>query len=199
MGPRRRVAARPDPRRGLSRTDAVLADPRLVAAAERLGRGAVKFAVCQAQDRARRDEIAPSDAVGATVRTLPATATALRPVINATGVLLHTNLGRAALSERPGRRCSPPVTPTSSSTSPPGDRAARGRLTVVALLGRVPAAQVAHVVDNGAAALVLATTALAPGREIIVSRGELVEIGDGFRLPDRWPATRWRVPCGWTR
>ena len=89
----------PDPRRRLPRTDAVLADPRLAAAAERLGRRVVKAAVTRAQDRARRNEIDPAEVADAAVRALPATAAALRPVINATGVLLHTNLGRAALSE----------------------------------------------------------------------------------------------------
>ncbi|MCQ4042682.1 L-seryl-tRNA(Sec) selenium transferase [Streptantibioticus rubrisoli] len=184
----------PDPRRRLPRTDAVLADPRLVAAAERLGRRVVKSAVVQAQDRARRNDIAAADVADTAVRTPPATAAALRPVINATGVLLHTNRGRAALSEAARQA----ILAASGHTDVEfdlvtGERAARGRSAVAALLGQVPAAQAAHVVNNGAAALVLAATALAQDREIIVSRGELVEIGDGFRLPDLLVSTGARL------
>ena len=65
-----------------------------------------------------------------------------------------------------------------------GQRSTRGRGTIAALLELLPEAEAALVVNNGAAALVLATTALAAGREVVVSRGEMVEIGDGFRLPD---------------
>jgi L-seryl-tRNA(Ser) seleniumtransferase len=64
---------------------------------------------------------------------------------------------------------------------------------LAALLERVPQAEAAHVVNNGAAALVLAATALAPGREIVVSRGEMVEIGDGFRIPELLAATGARL------
>jgi L-seryl-tRNA(Ser) seleniumtransferase len=65
-----------------------------------------------------------------------------------------------------------------------GQRTRRGRGAVAAILTAVPDAEAALVVNNGAAALVLATTALAAGREVVVSRGEMVEIGDGFRLPE---------------
>ena len=85
------------------------------------------------------------------------------------------------------------ATSTSSSTSPPGQRARRGRGTLAALREAVPAAGDALVVNNGAAALVLATTALAAGREVVVSRGEMVEIGDGFRLPDLIASTGARL------
>jgi L-seryl-tRNA(Ser) seleniumtransferase len=74
-----------------------------------------------------------------------------------------------------------------------GARARRGRATLAALLEAVPDAGGALVVNNGAAALVLATTALAAGREVIVSRGEMVEIGDGFRLPDLIASTGARL------
>src|SRR5690606_1064401 len=70
-----------------------------------------------------------------------------------------------------------------------GRRGRRGRTVLKALAAAVPAAEAVHVVNNGAAALVLAATALAAGREIVVSRGELVEIGDGFRLPDLLQST----------
>jgi L-seryl-tRNA(Ser) seleniumtransferase len=74
-----------------------------------------------------------------------------------------------------------------------GRRAARGRGALAALAAAVPGAAAVHVVNNGAAALVLAATALAGGLEIVVSRGELVEIGDGFRLPDLLRSTGARL------
>ncbi|MER6298025.1 L-seryl-tRNA(Sec) selenium transferase [Kitasatospora sp. NPDC001539] len=176
------------------RTDAVLADPRLAEAVGRLGRPIVKAAVTDAQELARQGLIGPAEVAETALGSLPHSATALRPVLNATGVLLHTNLGRAALSE-PARQA---VLAAAGATDvefdlASGERAPRGRSTVRALLARVPAAQAAHVVNNGAAALVLAATALAQGREIVVSRGELVEIGDGFRLPDLLSSTGARL------
>jgi L-seryl-tRNA(Ser) seleniumtransferase len=74
-----------------------------------------------------------------------------------------------------------------------GRRARRGRGTLAALAEAVPAADSVLVVNNGAAALVLATTALATGREVVISRGEMVEIGDGFRLPDLIASTGARL------
>ncbi|MFP5348058.1 MAG: L-seryl-tRNA(Sec) selenium transferase, partial [Actinomycetes bacterium] len=74
-----------------------------------------------------------------------------------------------------------------------GHRARRGRTAMAALAEAVPDAEAVHVVNNGAAALVLAATAMAAGREIVVSRGEMVEIGDGFRLPDLLVSTGARL------
>jgi len=74
-----------------------------------------------------------------------------------------------------------------------GARARRGRSTLASLLAAVPAAESVLVVNNGAAALVLTTTALAAGLEVVVSRGEMVEIGDGFRLPDLIASTGARL------
>jgi L-seryl-tRNA(Ser) seleniumtransferase len=74
-----------------------------------------------------------------------------------------------------------------------GARGRRGRGTLAALAAAVPAAERVHVVNNNAAALVLAATALAAGREIVISRGEMVEIGDGFRLPDLLESTGARL------
>ncbi|GAA4081752.1 L-seryl-tRNA(Sec) selenium transferase [Actinomadura miaoliensis] len=180
--------------RRIPRTDALLAEPRLAAAARRLGRDLVKSVIVAAQDRARHGEIAPEAVADAAVAALPGTAGGLRPVINATGVLLHTNLGRAPLS----RAAREAVLAACGATDveldlATGARSRRGRSTLEALLRRVPAAEAAHVVNNGAAALVLAATALAAGKEIVLSRGEMVEIGDGFRIPDLLVSTGARL------
>src|SRR4051812_17281417 len=87
-----------DPRRVISRTDVLLSDPRLCAASSRLGADLVRQVVRDAQQRARSGEITAGAVADAAVAALPALTTTLRPVINATGVVLHTNLGRAPLS-----------------------------------------------------------------------------------------------------
>jgi L-seryl-tRNA(Ser) seleniumtransferase len=183
-----------DPRRQVPRTDVVLADPRLIAAAGRLGRPAVKAAVAAAQERARTGEIAPGAVADAAVDALPATAGGLRPVLNATGVVLHTNLGRAALSAAAREAVVEAAGHTDVELDlHTGRRARRGRTALAALHSAVPEAGDVHVVNNGAAALVLAATSLAAGKEIVVSRGEMVEIGDGFRLPDLLESTGARL------
>lgn len=189
-----RDPAPPDARRNIARTDVLLADPRLAEAAGRLGRGLVKAAVVAAQRRARAGEIPVGAVADAAVAALPGTASGLRAVVNATGVLLHTNLGRAPLSAaaREAVLVASGATDVELDLST-GSRARRGRSALAALLERVPSAEAAHVVNNGAAALVLAATALAAGREIIVSRGEMVEIGDGFRIPELLAATGARL------
>ena len=175
----------PDPRRSVPRTDTVLADPRVRAAADSVGADAVRRAVGAAQDRVRTDGLDPADVVDAVLAALPARSTTLTPVLNVTGVVLHTNLGRAPLSaaavEALVAAAGAVDVELDLST---GRRGRRGAGPVDALLELVPEAEDALVVNNGAAALVLATTALAAGGEVVVSRGEMVEIGDGFRLPD---------------
>jgi L-seryl-tRNA(Ser) seleniumtransferase len=172
------------------RTDALLADPRLARRAAGLSRTAVKGAVLAAQERARRGEIAPEEVADAALSLLPDSASSLRAVVNATGVLLHTNLGRAPLSDAAADAVLRAGGPTDVELDlATGRRARRGRGAMAALAAAVPAAQAVHAVNNGAAALVLAATALARGREIVVSRGEMVEIGDGFRLPDLLAST----------
>jgi L-seryl-tRNA(Ser) seleniumtransferase len=183
-----------DPRRLVPRTDLVLTDPRLAAAQRRLGRGRVLAAVRNAQDQARSGTIAPGEVADEAVAALPALAATLTPVINATGVLLHTNLGRAPLSDAAREA----VQAAAGSTDvefdlAAGARSRRGRGALEALRRAVPEAEAVHVVNNNAAALVLAATALAAGREIVVSRGELIEIGDGFRLPDLIVSTGARI------
>ncbi|MFG1919270.1 L-seryl-tRNA(Sec) selenium transferase [Micromonospora sp. NPDC048898] len=181
-----------DPRRRVPRTDTLLADPLLAAAAATLGRDQVKAVVVRAQDRARRGEINPDEVRDAAVAALPAPGP--RVVLNATGVVLHTNLGRAALSPAAVAAVVAAAGHTDVELDlNTGRRARRGRDALDALAAAVPDAGAVHVVNNGAAALVLAATALAAGREIVVSRGELVEIGDGFRLPDLLESTGARL------
>ncbi|NEE02054.1 L-seryl-tRNA(Sec) selenium transferase [Phytoactinopolyspora halotolerans] len=179
-----------DQRRQVPRTDTVLTDARLASASSSLGRETVKEAVAQAQERARRGELSPDAVADAAAESLPRRAAALRPVINATGVVLHTNLGRAPLSDAAVEAVLAAAGHTDVEFDiETGNRTRRGQGAAEALLRAVPAAEAAHVVNNGAAALVLVATALAAGREIVVSRGELVEIGDGFRLPDLLEST----------
>ena len=131
---------------------------------------------------AARAAIAAGDPSSARSRAEAVAAALLRPVINATGVLLHTNLGRA------------PAAGWSSSDSAVrysnleidlvgGKRASRSA-HAAHLLARACGAEAAHVVNNGAAALLLVLAALARDVGVVVSRGELVEIGGGFRIPE---------------
>lgn len=159
----------------------------LAAALDRLGRESVKAAVREAQEGVRRGEVAPELAAVAAqaVNLLPASTTSLREVLNATGVVLHTNLGRAPLADGAIEALAIAAgTVDVELDLATGMRARRGRGTLEALAAALPDAGDVAVVNNGAAALLLAVTVLAAGREVIVSRGELVEIGDGFRLPD---------------
>jgi len=109
----------------------------------------------------------------------------LEPVINASGVILHTNLGRAPLASPAIDRVAAIARGYSSLEYDVG-RGARGTrdLHAEALLCRLTGAEAAVVVNNNAAATMIVLAALAAGREVIVSRGELVEIGGGFRVPD---------------
>lgn len=183
-----------DTRRRVPRTDALLAEPRLAAAVLRLGRVPVHRAVTGAQERVRRGELAPEEAADAAVDALPPTAAALLPVLNATGVVVHTNLGRAPLSPAAREALADAAGCTDVEFDlATGRRARRGRSAVQALAEAVPGAEAVHLVNNNAAALVLAATALGQGREIVLSRGEMVEIGDGFRLPDLLASTGARI------
>ena len=181
-----------DPRRSVPRTDTVLADPQVAAAVARLGRDLVKAAVQTAQQRARDGELAPAEVVPAVLAALPGSASSLQPVLNATGVLVHTNLGRAPLSAAAVAA----VAAASGTTDVEldlrtGRRGPRGQGAIDALLAAVPAAEAAIVVNNCAAALALVATAL--GGELVIARGELVEIGDGFRIPELLESTGARL------
>src|ERR687887_385552 len=109
----------------------------------------------------------------------------LRRALNATGVIVHTNLGRAPLPEAALERA---LEVGRGYSNLEYDLAAGGRGSrqdhVAAILRRLTGAEGALVVNNNAAAVMLALAALAEGREVLVSRGELIEIGDGFRIPD---------------
>nr|WP_298455873.1 L-seryl-tRNA(Sec) selenium transferase [uncultured Cellulomonas sp.] len=174
-----------DPRSATPRTDTVLRDPRLQDAARRLGTDLVKRVVAATLERCRAGEVAPDDVVAQVVAGLPAHATALRRVVNATGIVIHTNLGRAPLSASAAEALGVAAGTTDVELDlATGRRGRRGRSALAALAAAVPDAGGVHVVNNGAAALALVTCALASGREIVIARGELVEIGDGFRIPE---------------
>ena len=183
-----------DPRRLVPRTDTLLADPQLADAGARLGRGLVKSAVQRVQQRIRDGEVAPPDAVDAVLAALPATAGSLQPVLNATGVVVHTNLGRAPLSAAAVEAIAAAAGTTDVELDlGTGRRGPRGEAALAALLEAVPAAEAALVVNNCAAALALVATAFGQGRELVLARGELVEIGDGFRIPDLLESTGARL------
>ena len=178
----------------MPRTDTVLSAPALVQALQRNGRTVVRDVVRAVQQDVREGGVDPADVVGAVLSRLPPDGSSLRPVLNCTGAVLHTNLGRAALSPAAVEAVRQAAGATDVELDlVTGRRARRGRGTLAALAAAVPDAAAVHVVNNGAAALVLAATALAAGREIVVSRGEMVEIGDGFRLPDLLVSTGARL------
>jgi L-seryl-tRNA(Ser) seleniumtransferase len=113
------------------------------------------------------------------------TAPTLRPVINATGVIVHTNLGRAPLSQA-AMTAVQEVAAGYSNLEYDLEAGERGSRTVHAAyqLQRLTGAEAALVVNNNAAAVLLMLTGLCQGQEVIISRGQLVEIGGGFRVPD---------------
>jgi L-seryl-tRNA(Ser) seleniumtransferase len=138
---------------------------------------------------AAREAIAAGDAGSARSRAESIADALLGPVINATGVLLHTNLGRAPLAPAPsvGQDRGPGSIPTRYSNLEldlaTGRRGSRSR-HAAGLLARAAGAEAALVVNNCAGAVLLALAALARDRPVLVSRGELVEIGGGFRVPE---------------
>ena len=128
----------------------------------------------------------PGDLVGRVELELEAARSArLRRTINATGVIVHTNLGRAPLASIALERVSAVASGYSNLEYDLGEGGRGSRQDHVApILRRLTGAEAALVVNNNAAAVLLALAALAEGREVLVSRGELIEIGDGFRIPD---------------
>nr|BFF08193.1 L-seryl-tRNA(Sec) selenium transferase [Brevibacterium otitidis] len=189
-----------DPRRAIPRTDRLMEHPQLVAAARTLGRSVVLGLVRAAQDRARRGEIPAAEVVDAVlVAAGSQRASSLTPVLNATGVIIHTNLGRAPLSPAARQALADAAGYVDVELDlPSAARSRRGAAARAALLERCPQAEDALIVNNGAAALLLAATALGGGPAagggsapattshggIVISRGEFIEIGAGFRLSD---------------
>jgi L-seryl-tRNA(Ser) seleniumtransferase len=155
----------------------------------RLPHATAVAAAREALDRARAQIAAGSEPGDLVAETLAVTtrraAPSLRRVINATGVVLHTNLGRAPLAS-PALQRVLEVGRGYSNLEYDLDAGGRGSRHdhLSALIRELAGAEDALVVNNNAAALLLTLAALAEGREVIVSRGELIEIGDGFRIPD---------------
>ncbi|MDP8992027.1 MAG: L-seryl-tRNA(Sec) selenium transferase, partial [Actinomycetota bacterium] len=127
---------------------------------------------------AARQAIAAGDPASARARAEEVARALLRPVVNATGVLLHTNLGRAPVEHHHEARYSNLELDLAT-----GKRGSR-RNHAASLLARAAGAEAALVVNNGAAAVMLVLASLGRGRAVVVSRGELVEIGGGFRVPE---------------
>jgi len=184
-----------DPRRDLPGVDRLLEEAGTAAWIERWGRGPVVRALRDALAEARRVLAGEPDATEAAepgsllsrvrrlleVRDRPS----LRPVLNATGVVLHTNLGRAPLAPAAIEAVAR-VGPAYSNLEYDLGEGARGSRYehCTDLLRELTGAEAALVVNNNAAAVALVVNELASDREVVVSRGELVEIGGSFRIPD---------------
>lgn len=179
--------------RRLPAVSRLLQDERIRQAVAEHGRDLVvdcaREALEEIRRRLKRGETLPTDlssVVGAVLREVERWSTlSLRGAINATGVILHTGLGRAVLAES-ARRAVAEVAMGHSMLEIDRDTGERGDRVehVRDLLCRLTGAEDATVVNNNAGAVLLAVTVLAQGREVIISRGQLVEIGGAFRMPD---------------
>ena len=178
--------------RNLPSVERVLNSIALASTAQSIGRDGVVALTREALTDARRKvmsgESAPTaEDVARQVLQLVGelAAPSPRPVINATGVIIHTNLGRAPLSEA-AMRAAQAAAYGYSDLEIDLDTGRRGsrQSHLQSLLQRITGAEAALVVNNNASALLLGLSALAAGREVIVTRGEAVEIGGGFRIPD---------------
>lgn len=184
--------------RQLPSVDELLQEPSIREMVQTLPRWAVVEAIREVLERWRRmlatwqSESAPADlpsraALVAEVKqiALRLNGPALRRLINATGVVIHTNLGRAPLAEV-GIERMVEVARGYSNLEYDLERGDRGSRQdhVERLLCRLTGAEAALAVNNNAAVVLLAINTLAEGKEVVVSRGELVEIGDSFRIPD---------------
>src|SRR5215210_549518 len=171
--------------RDLPSVDELARDERLAAEPPALAVAAARAALARAREEIEAGHD-PGDLVERALAELAAArAPALRRTLNATGVIVHTNLGRAPLAEAALSRA---LEVGRGYSNLEYDLAAGGRGSrqdhVAGILRRLTGAEAALVVNNNAAAVLLALAALAEGREVLVSRGELIEIGDGFRIPD---------------
>ena len=171
--------------RDLPSVDELARDERLAGEPSALAVEAARAALARAREEIKAGED-PGDLVERALADLTAARVpALRRALNATGVIVHTNLGRAPLPEAALARA---LEVGRGYSNLEYDLAAGKRGSrqdhVAAILRRLTGAEAALVVNNNAAAVMLALGALAEGREVLVSRGELIEIGDGFRIPD---------------
>ncbi len=171
--------------RDLPSVDRLLADETLAAAPRLLALEAARAALVEARERIAAGEDPGDPAAAARTELARLSMPSLRRVLNATGVIVHTNLGRAPLAPSVLARVEE-VGGSYSNLELELESGARGsrQAHVSDALRRLTGAEAALVVNNNAAAVLLAVSALAEGREVVVSRGELVEIGDGFRIPD---------------
>ncbi len=181
-----------DPRRALPGVDTLLAREEVRRWEARWGRAAVRRALrgALAAERRRLGEAGarPADAdalvVAAERALMAAGRPVLRSVLNATGVVLHTNLGRAPLAAEALEALA--LAGGYANLEYELESGGRGsrQAACAALLAELTGAEAAAVVNNNAAAVALTVNAFAAGREVVVSRGELVEIGGSFRIPD---------------
>ena len=189
-------AASPDPRRNIPRMDELLQLPEVESARQRLAEHTIRAIIQGAVTQARRGQLPVSDIPAEIAQRLEQKNThSLHPVINATGVIIHTNLGRAPLPSAAVEALHAAASYTDVEMDLGSGKRSRNRGAgaTAALLAACPGAEDALVVNNGASALLLATAALAPGKEVIISRGELIEIGAGFRLPELIESTATRL------
>lgn len=189
-------AVSPDPRRNIPRMDELLQLPEVESARQRLAEHTIRAIIQGAVTQARRGQLPVSDIPAEIAQRLEQKNThSLHPVINATGVIIHTNLGRAPLPSAAVEALHAAASYTDVEMDLGSGKRSRNRGAgaKAALLAACPGAEDALVVNNGASALLLATAALAPGKEVIISRGELIEIGAGFRLPELIESTATRL------
>jgi len=181
-----------NPYRHLPSLDALLARPEVAALITEFGRESVRDEARALLETIRaeiRKGSSPPDSDTIAARLQEATrahlAPSLVPVINATGVIIHTNLGRALLSQA-AQQAMLDVARGYSNLEYDLSAGKRGSRYIHAedMLTRLTGAEAALVVNNNAAAVNLALSTLAAGREVVISRSELVEIGGGFRIPD---------------
>jgi L-seryl-tRNA(Ser) seleniumtransferase len=171
--------------RDLPSVDELLRDARLQDEPRVLVVPAARAALARAREELRAG-VDPGDLVARVGAELASARTPrLRRVLNATGVIVHTNLGRAPLPQTALDRVAEVGRGYSNLEYDLREGARGSRQDHVAeILRRLTGAEAAIVVNNNAAAVMLALATLAEGREVLVSRGELIEIGDGFRIPD---------------
>ena len=171
--------------RDLPSVDRLLADEALAAAPRAIAVEAARTVLERAREQIAAG-VEPGDVVATARAEVDRLSThSLRRVLNATGVIVHTNLGRAPLAPSALARVEE-VGRSYSNLELDLESGARGsrQAHVSEALRRATGAEAALVVNNNAAAVLLAVAALGEGREVVVSRGELVEIGDGFRIPE---------------